>query len=292
LLKLEYLNKIFKYRLKEMATEITQLIEIPPNKKVIIDFYATWCGPCARVTPIIDELADKFQDIVFLKVNVDDADEIAAGFEISQLPTFVYLNMGNIFQRIEGANLSDILGYIEKLDRVVNKEPEIRNKKEVEDSEVAIPKESRKETRKEPVKDARKETKREETKREETKREEPKRVESKREEPKREETKDERNLRKKLEARVQIESEAMPQKKIDMKISKSKETEKKKSKKQSSKESQKKAERRNFNDVNPYEIEYNNDTPKISSDDSDDSNSDDSGSDNSDKISSIGSISS
>lgn len=265
-----------------MATEITQLIEIPPNKKVIIDFYATWCGPCARVTPIIDELADKFQDIVFLKVNVDDADEIAAGFEISQLPTFVYLNMGNIFQRIEGANLSDILGYIEKLDRVVNKEPEIRNKKEIQDSEVAIPRESRKEIRKEPVKDARKETKREETKREETKREE----------PKREETKDERNLRKKLEARVQIESEAMPQKKIDMKISKSKETEKKKSKKQSSKESQKKAERRNFNDVNPYEIEYNNDTPKISSDDSDDSNSDNSGSDNSDKISSIGSISS
>ena len=277
-----------------MATEITQLIEIPPNKKVIIDFYATWCGPCARVTPIIDDLADKFQDIVFLKVNVDDADEIAAGFEISQLPTFVYLNMGNIFQRIEGANLSDILGYIEKLDRVVNKEPEIRNKKEVEDSEVAIPKESRKETRKEPVKDARKETKREEPKRVEPKREEPKRVESKREEPKREETKDERNLRKKLEARVQIESEAMPQKKIDMKISKSKskETEKKKSKKQSSKESQKKAERRNFNDVNPYEIEYNNDTPKISSDDSDDSNTNDSGSDNSDKISSIGSISS
>jgi thioredoxin 1 len=277
LLKLEYLNKIFKYRLKEMATEITQLIEIPPNKKVIIDFYATWCGPCARVTPIIDDLADKFQDIVFLKVNVDDADEIAAGFEISQLPTFVYLNMGNIFQRIEGANLSDILGYIEKLDRVVNKEPEIRNKKEIQDSEVAIPKESRKEIRKEPVKDPRKETKR---------------IEPKREETKREETKDERNLRKKLEARVQIESEAIPQKKIDMKISKSKETEKKKSKKQSSKESQKKAERRIFNDVNPYEIEYNNDTPKISSDDGDDSNSDDSGSNSSDKISSIGSISS
>ena len=248
-----------------MASEITELIQIPPNKKVIIDFYATWCGPCARVTPIIDDLADKFQNIVFLKVNVDEADEIAAGFEISQLPTFIYLNMGNIVQRIEGANLSDILSCIEKLDRVVNKEPEIRNKKEIEDSEVAIPKESKKQTRKEPVKESRKETKREENKREEDK-----------------------NLRKKIEARVQLESEAMPPKKIEMKISKSKETEKKKSKKQSSKESQKKAERRVFNDVNPYEIEYNNDTPKISTDDS---NSNDSDSD-SDKISSLDSISS
>jgi len=258
-----------------MATEITELIQIPPNKKVIIDFYATWCGPCARVTPIIDDLAEKYENIVFLKVNVDEADEIAAGFEISQLPTFIYLNMGNIVQRIEGANLSDILSCIEKLDRVVNKEPEIRNK-EVKDSEIPQTKENRKESRRE-------ESKREEPKREEQKIE--KRIDR---DVKREEPKDERSLRKKIEARVQLESEAMPPKKIEMKISKSKETEKKKSKKQSSKESQKKAERRVFNDVNPYEIEYNNDTPKISTDDS---NSNDSDSD-SDKISSLDSISS
>jgi len=264
-----------------MATEITELIQIPPNKKVIIDFYATWCGPCARVTPIIDDLADKFQNIVFLKVNVDEADEIAAGFEISQLPTFIYLNMGNIVQKIEGANLSDILSCIEKLDRVVNKEPEIRNK-EVKDSEIPQSKEIRKESRRE-------ESKREEPKREEPKREEQKIAKRIERDVKREETKDERSLRKKLEARVQVESEAIPPKKIEMKISKSKETEKKKSKKQSSKESQKKAERRVFNNVNPYEIEYNNDTPKISTDDGDDSISNDS---NSDKISSIDSISS
>jgi thioredoxin 1 len=209
-----------------MATEITELIQIPPNKKVIIDFYATWCGPCARVTPIIDELAEKYENIVFLKVNVDEADEIAAGFEISQLPTFVYLNLGNIVHRIEGANLQEVLSSIERLDQLVNKE-------EPEQKQVQVLK---------------------------------KRIE----EPK--------VVKKRIETRSEMEerTEKKPEKKIDIKISKdeekrkSREIEKKKSKKRSSKESQLKAERRNFENKNPYEIEYNNDTPKISTDDSDD----------------------
>jgi thioredoxin 1 len=107
-----------------MATEITELIQIPPNKKVVIDFYATWCGPCARVTPIIDELSEKYEGIKFLKVNVDQADEIAEGFEIGSLPTFIYLNLGNIVNRIEGADLNNILRSIEKLDQIVNQEEE------------------------------------------------------------------------------------------------------------------------------------------------------------------------
>ena len=227
-----------------MATEITELIQIPPNKKVVIDFYATWCGPCARVTPIIDELAEKYENIKFLKVNVDQADEIAEGFEIGSLPTFIYLNLGNIVQRIEGADLNNILTSIEKLDQIINKEEEqiyeskksSRKNEEIQDTK----KESKKESKKEEIK---------EEIREET----------------RKETKEERNERKRLEM------ERKSEKKIDMKITKtkSKETEKKKSKKKSSRESQKKAERRNFNDLNPYEIEYNNDTPEISSDSDD-----------------------
>ena len=209
-----------------MATEITELIQIPPNKKVIIDFYATWCGPCARVTPIIDELAEKFENIVFLKVNVDEADEIAAGFEISSLPTFVYLNLGNIVNRIEGANLQEVLRSIERLDQLVNKE--------------------------EPVQ---KQEPRVEKKRIETRSEIEERTERKPTEKKQKEKE------KKLDIKIDKDS---------VEKRKSREIEKKKSKKRSSKESQLKAERRNFENKNPYEIEYNNDTPKISTDDSDD----------------------
>ena len=202
-----------------MATEITELIQIPPNKKVIIDFYATWCGPCARVTPIIDELAEKYENIVFLKVNVDEADEIAAGFEISSLPTFVYLNLGNIVHRIEGANLQEVLTSIERLDQLVNKEvPKIEKKKIETRSEIE-------------------------------------------ERTERKPHKKEKEKEKKLD--IKIEKDRVEKRK-------SREIEKKKSKKRSSKESQLKAERRNFENKNPYEIEYNNDTPKISTDDSDD----------------------
>ena len=221
-----------------MATEITELIQIPPNKKVIIDFYATWCGPCARVTPIIDELAEKYENIVFLKVNVDEADEIAAGFEISSLPTFIYLNLGNIVHRIEGANLQEVLTSIERLDQLVNKEERVQERVQ---EQVQVSKKRIEEPRVE-------------KKRIETRSEIEERTERKPE-------KKEKEKEKKLEIRID---------KDDKEKKKSREIEKKKSKKRSSKESQLKAERRNFENNNPYEIEYNNDTPKISTDDSDD----------------------
>ena len=269
-----------------MATEITELIQIPPNKKVVIDFYATWCGPCARVTPIIDELAEKYEDIKFLKVNVDQADEIAEGFEIGSLPTFVYLNLGNIVHRIEGADLNNILRSIEKLDQIVNPDNENDDNNDenvIEEPVISeVKKEERREERREEGRRVKREVRREQITESniEPKKEERKESKSNRREPreerrveKREETREERIQRKRLEMGL-IEKEAdeeKPSKKIEMKIAekKSRELEKKKSKKKSSKESQKKAERRNFNDVNPYEIEYNNDTPEISSDSDD-----------------------
>jgi len=268
-----------------MATEITELIQIPPNKKVVIDFYATWCGPCARVTPIIDELAEKYEDIKFLKVNVDQADEIAEGFEIGSLPTFVYLNLGNIVHRIEGADLNNILRSIEKLDQIVNPDNENDDNNDENAIEEPVISEVKKEERRDKREEGRRvkrevrrdqitesniEPKKEERKESKSNRREPR---EERREEKREETREERIQRKRLEMGL-IEKEAGEEKsskKIEMKIAekKSREIEKKKSKKKSSKESQKKAERRNFNDVNPYEIEYNNDTPEISSDSDD-----------------------
>lgn len=98
-----------------MVKVISDVTEIPQDKKVVIDFYADWCGPCKRVAPVFVELSEKFPDIVFLKVNVDDSEEIATAFEITALPTFVFINKGNIYKKIEGANLDEVLGTIENL---------------------------------------------------------------------------------------------------------------------------------------------------------------------------------
>lgn len=101
-----------------MVLEITQLTEIPTDTKVIIDFYADWCGPCKRVAPVFVELADKFPNVTFLKVNVDDSGEIAEGFEVTSLPTFVFLNKGNIYKRIEGANMNELISTLENLQKL------------------------------------------------------------------------------------------------------------------------------------------------------------------------------
>jgi thioredoxin 1 len=98
-----------------MVLEITQITEIPADKKVIIDFFADWCGPCKKVAPVFSELSEKFKDIVFLKVNVDEAEEIAEGFEVTSLPTFIFLNKGNIYNRIEGADMNALISTLENL---------------------------------------------------------------------------------------------------------------------------------------------------------------------------------
>jgi thioredoxin 1 len=98
-----------------MVKVITDLTEIPQDKKVVIDFFADWCGPCKRVAPVFVELSEKFPEIVFLKVNVDDSEDIATAFEITALPTFLFLNKGNIHKKIEGANLNEVFGTLENL---------------------------------------------------------------------------------------------------------------------------------------------------------------------------------
>jgi thioredoxin 1 len=98
-----------------MVKVITDLTDIPQDVNVLIDFFADWCGPCKRVAPVFAELSEKYTDIVFLKVNVDDSEEIAQAFKITSLPTFLFLNKGNIYKKIEGADINSIISTIENL---------------------------------------------------------------------------------------------------------------------------------------------------------------------------------
>lgn len=65
------------------------------NKPAIIDFYASWCGPCQRLSPIIDEIAEEYAGKVDIyKVNVDDEEVLAKLFRVRSIPTLVYIPMG------------------------------------------------------------------------------------------------------------------------------------------------------------------------------------------------------
>ena len=74
------------------------------EKLVIVDFWATWCGPCRRLSPLLDEVEAEMEDKVeVVKVNVDDADEIAMRFRIMSIPTLLFFKNGEMVDRSVGA---------------------------------------------------------------------------------------------------------------------------------------------------------------------------------------------
>jgi len=74
------------------------------SKLVIVDFWATWCGPCRMLSPILDEVEAEMPDqITVVKVNVDDADEIAAQYRIMSIPTLLFVKNGEIVDKTVGA---------------------------------------------------------------------------------------------------------------------------------------------------------------------------------------------
>ncbi len=76
---------------------------IENNKKVLIDFYADWCGPCQTLLPTIHKLADEFDgDVLIQKVNVDENADLAAKFGVRSIPTLVYISNGDEVNRQNG----------------------------------------------------------------------------------------------------------------------------------------------------------------------------------------------
>ncbi len=94
----------------QVATNATFDELIQSKKLVIADFWATWCGPCRMIAPILDELEQEMADqIEVVKVNVDDADEIAAQFRIMSIPTLLFFKDGKVVDKTVGAMPKPVL---------------------------------------------------------------------------------------------------------------------------------------------------------------------------------------
>lgn len=84
------------------------------GKPVVIDFWATWCGPCRMVAPIIEELATEYEGrVVVGKVDVEEEDDLAAQFGIRNIPTVLFIKDGQVVDKIVGATVK--ANYEEKI---------------------------------------------------------------------------------------------------------------------------------------------------------------------------------
>ena len=91
------------------------LADAPPNSLVVVDFFATWCGPCIHIAPFVEELADKNPDAKFAKVQEDESPDVLRAVGIRAFPTFRFYVAGRCVGELLGADRAALVEQVERL---------------------------------------------------------------------------------------------------------------------------------------------------------------------------------
>ncbi len=99
------------------AEEFNKLTQDFSDKVIIIDFWAVWCSPCMMFAPIFEKIQkERYQDFIFVKVNVDEVGSIAQNYRITGIPTTLFIKDNKVIHKIVGAVNEDYMNRIlEKL---------------------------------------------------------------------------------------------------------------------------------------------------------------------------------
>ncbi|XP_071082719.1 thioredoxin-like [Haliotis cracherodii] len=88
----------------QTKAEFDQALAANPGKLIVVDFFATWCGPCIHIAPVLESLSKKYPSVLFFKVDVDKNTETSEECDISCMPTFKYYKNGKEVDSLEGAD--------------------------------------------------------------------------------------------------------------------------------------------------------------------------------------------
>lgn len=92
--------------------------EVLKNKGVVlVDFYATWCGPCKITGPIFEQLADEVKTVKFVKVDVDQNQELSSQYQIFSIPTFLIFKDGQVINQFVGTMSKE--GFLAEINKVL-----------------------------------------------------------------------------------------------------------------------------------------------------------------------------
>ena len=93
---------------------------VQDNEVVLIDFWADWCAPCKRFAPIYDDASTRHEDVVFAKVDTEDARDVAAAWEIQSIPTIMAFRRGHLVFRqaglLNGKQVDSLIEQVKALD--------------------------------------------------------------------------------------------------------------------------------------------------------------------------------